>query len=379
MSANSKLSSLLSERRYTSRAVIAFPRVSAFLADILDSVATHDMEVRACDGGHVALSAFGIATIVPGAGSLTLGVGTDEPDHLNRLKHALAGPIGFIARSEALAIDWQGDTTGPALPRDLRVLRVRSVEDISPHFRRIVFSGNDLARYDRPDQIHCRLLFPPEGTVDPQWPLLDDNGRIVWPAMGLLPSRVYTIREIDLATQTISIDFFLHAAAGPATRWAMEARPGSMVGILGPAANGLKAAEWYLLAGDETGLPGIARLLADMPPQARGIALIEIGDNADQQQLKRPDGIELRWLHRGAASAGPSTMLVDEVRAYAWPTGPKSAFFWGGCEHKAFRAIHRYLKDEVGLPRDRRVLYSHWHRGLSEQEIVAVGAEAYLP
>lgn len=67
--------------------------------------------------------------------------------------------------------------------------------------------------------------------------------RLGWPATGLLPSRVCTIREIDLATQTITIDFFLHAAAGPATRWAMEAHPDSMVGILGPAANGLKAAE----------------------------------------------------------------------------------------------------------------------------------------
>lgn len=379
MTFDSKLSCLLAERRYAARAEIDFPRVNAFLADILDSVATHDMEVRAFGEGHVAICPFGIATIVAGAGSLKLGVGTDQLDHLNRLKHALTGPIGFIAASEALAIDWQGDVTGPALPHDLRILHVRSVADVSPHFRRIVFSGEDLARYDRPDQIHCRLLFQPEGTSDLQWPLLDDNGRIVWPATGMLPSRVYTIRAIDPAAQTITIDFFLHEAAGPATRWAMAARPGSMVGILGPAANGLKTAEWYVLAGDETGLPGIARLLADMPPQARGVALIEIGDTADEQQLRRPDGVALRWLHRGATPASRSTLLVDAVRACAWPVDLASSFFWGGCEHKVFRAIHRHLKDELRLPRERRVLYSHWHQGMSEQDIVAVGAEAYLP
>lgn len=72
-----------------------------------------------------------------------------------------------------------------------------------------------------------------------------------------------------------------------------------------------------MLAGDETGLPGIARILAEMPAQARGIALVEIGDKADAQRLKRPDGVELRWLRRGAVSAGRSTLLVDEVRACA--------------------------------------------------------------
>lgn len=379
MTAGSQLSALLAEWRYTASADIVFPRVSAFLTDILDSVATHDMEIRAFDDGHVATCPFGIATLVANPGSLRLSVGTDELDHLNRLKHALAGPIGFIASSESLKIDWEGDAAGPTLPRDLRVLHVRSVTDISPRFRRIVFSGEELARYDRPDQIHCRLLFQPRGTADPRWPFLDDNGRIVWPASGALPSRVYTIRAIDRIAQTITIDFFLHEAMGPATRWAMEAGPGSMVGILGPAANGLKAADWYVLAGDETGLPGIARLLGDMPTQARGIALIEVGDRADEQPLKHPEGVELRWFHRGAMPASMSTLLVDAVRACIWPKELQSRFFWGGCEHKAFRALHRYLKGELRLPRDRRVLYSHWHQGMSEPDIVAAGAEAYLP
>ena len=48
------------------------------------------------------------------------------------------------------------------------------------------------------------------------------------------------------------------------------------------------------------------------------------------------------------------------------------------CEHKAFRAIHRYLRHDLGLPAARQVLYSYWHRTLSEEQIIEIGAPAYL-
>jgi NADPH-dependent ferric siderophore reductase len=379
MSADAKRSSGSAGRRFNATATIAFPRVSAFLPDILDSIATHDMQVVASDGRHIVSSPFGVATVEASEGTLALAVGTDEAEHLNRLKHALAGPIGFIARSENLALHWSGDITGPSLPDDLRELRVVRTHVVTPRVKRIVFAGRDLSRYDRPDQIHCRLLFQPKGISDPQWPKLDDDGRIVWPESGTLSSRVYTIREIDAATGLITIDFFLHECPGPATRWAIDARPGSMVGMLGPAGNGPRPADWYLLAGDETGLPGIARILAGLPERARGVALVEVDRAEDEQLLRRPAGVELRWLHRAGAAPGTSTVLIEGVRACTWPHDLASAFFWGGSELQTFRAIHRHLREEVGLPRDRRVLYSHWHRGMSEEDIIAAGSEAYLP
>jgi len=55
------------------------------------------------------------------------------------------------------------------------------------------------------------------------------------------------------------------------------------------------------------------------------------------------------------------------------------AFFWGGCEHKAFSAIYRNLLKDVQLSRERFVLYSHWHKSLCEEQIIAQGGEAYLP
>lgn len=51
----------------------------------------------------------------------------------------------------------------------------------------------------------------------------------------------------------------------------------------------------------------------------------------------------------------------------------------GSGEHKAFRQLHRQLCQEVRLPAERQTLYSHWNLTFSEEEIIAIGAEAYLP
>jgi hypothetical protein len=40
---------------------------------------------------------------------------------------------------------------------------------------------------------------------------------------------------------------------------------------------------------------------------------------------------------------------------------------------------HGMPRQGVHLPADQQTFYSHWHRSLSEDEIVATDAEAYLP
>jgi NADPH-dependent ferric siderophore reductase len=367
------------ETRYRASAIIPFPKLDRYLPDIVESIATHDMTVTGEGGRYVVTSPFGSASLQAEPQRLILTAEAPDGSGLNRLKHVLAGPIGFIAAKEALQISWSGDETEPSLPDDLRVLHVTRVEDLSPRFRRITFRGKDLDRYDRHDQLHCRLIFQPHGTTNPGWPLLDDSGRVVWPNDAVAPTRVYTIRQIDLAKQEIAIDFALHDSPGPATRWAMDAAPDDVVGILGPAGNGPKDAEFYVLAGDETALPGMARILQSLPASATGYVLIEIGAQEDRQELIVPPGMTIEWLYRDGKSAGTTELLEDAVRKVSWPRNLQTALFWGGCEHKAFSSIYRHLRKEIGLERDRLVFYSHWHRLLSEEEIIMRGAEAYLP
>lgn len=364
---------------YRATAIVPFPRVKNYIGPLIDSIATHDMTVHEVNGVHHIVSPFGSASFQEVEGGFKLTAESSEQGGLNRLKHALVGPISFIAAREAPVISWNGDHADPALPDDLRVLHVATIDDIAPRFRRIVFQGENLERYDRDDQLHCRLIFQQRGVARFLWPMLDHRGHIVWPDDTVIPTRVYTIRRIDRSRQQITVDFAIHPNAGPATQWALNARIGDVVGILGPAANGPKDADFYVLAGDETALPAIARILENLTPAALGVAFIEVDGKSDELPLPCPAGMTISWLYRDGSGAGTTTLLENAIRSLRWPDDLGRSFFWGGCEHKAFSAIYRYLRRQVMLPKDRMVFYSHWYRTLSEDEIVARGADAYLP
>lgn len=354
---------------------VSFPRIAAFLEAILDSLAAHDMTVAAEDGAHVARSPFGEARLEPGEGTLTIHVRAATGPELNRVRHAITGLIGFVAKTEQLDIRWEGDVAGATLPPDLRILTVCEIQALTPRMRRVVFDGVDLGRFATGEQIHTRLLFQPEDAVFPEWPLLDDAGLIQWPGgTQRLGSRVYTLRHVDAAAGRLWIDFFDHGGEGPGARWLRRARPGDVVGALGPAAHGPKLARRMILAGDETGLPGIARILEDAPPETRGLVLISVADSAEPQLLQTPPGIEVRWLLRNELpDAQP---LAAAMRMLDWGLDREDLSVWIGCEFHEFRAIRHFLRDEVKLPAAQVVAFSHWRRGMSEEDIIAIGGDA---
>lgn len=358
-------------------AAIPFPNLDAYYEGILASLAAHSLVLHPESGGYRVTSSFGgVGHVLPGKGELLLKAEAADPAAFNRIKHAMTSLIDFVARDEALEITWIGDETGAALPPDLHILTVGEVSDITPQMRRVIFTAAGLEPFDVPDQLHCRLLFPQKGTVEPEWPRLGDNGRIVWPDAGVLATRIYTIRQIDPAAGRLVVDFYMHEGDGPGTAWARTAMPGDIVGILGPAAHGPKPADWYLLIGDETGLPGIARILEDLPDTATGHALIEVSDRVEEQDLAAPSGIEIRWLHRNGAAPGTARLLPDAVRAIDIPENFDKIFIWIGAEYAIFRDLRGYLRKDLGIPAARMVTYSHWRRGMSEDDIAEAGATA---
>jgi NADPH-dependent ferric siderophore reductase len=352
---------------------ISFPNLSQYLDTLIHSFSAHNMTLRPDGDGHAITSSFGLARMVPRPGVLDVSVEARDPADFNRLKHELTALIQFVARQEALDIAWTGDRQGARPSPDLRVLTVRQVEDVTPRLRRITFSGEDLDRYAVPDQIHCRLLFQDKDVVVPEWPHLDDDGRILWPESGRLLSRIFTVRRVDPRVGTLTIDFVLHGGGGPGAAWARTATPGDIVGILGPAAHGPRPARAYLLAGDETGLPGIARILEDLPATARGLALVEVADAGEEQELIKPDGVVLRWLHRAGRPKDARSPLIDALRSWCPPEDRDGLFCWVGAEYATFRALRAHLRDTLGLPASQVVAFSHWRRGMSEDDIAEAG------
>lgn len=312
---------------------------------------------------------FGVGTLQVQSDALTLRAEAKDINELYFLRLVLAGHIKEFAGLAEPEIIWSGAGSDLVTPPNFRLARVIAVRDVTPHMRRVTFSGGDLARYAGDDNIHVGLVIPPEGH-DPVWPTVGKDGLIAWHAGPGRPAmRRYTIRRYDAAAGTLDIDFVVHEEAGPGSAFALRAKTGDIVGLLGPGGGGMPSrADWYLFAGDETALPAIARILENLPPQARGIALIEIVDAAEEQSIDVGSGIEIRWLHRNGAEAGATTLLADAVREVAFPNEGISVFVWVACELDGFKAIRAHLRKERLLKKSEHFAISYWRKGKTDDD-----------
>jgi NADPH-dependent ferric siderophore reductase len=300
-------------------------------------------------------------------GGLVLEAQAEDVASLVLIRASLASHLIEFVRDEAPEILWTGDGTDIAVPPNFREMQVRAVRPLGLGMRRITLAGENLGRYDAFD-LHIKILVPPVGIETPQWPVLGPSGLTVWPEGEARPSmRTYTIRRIDVARGEIDVDFVVHEDAGPGSDFALRARPGDVVGMFGPGGRNVGPAAWYLLAGDETALPAIGRILEGLPASTQGVALIEVADAAHEMDLVRPPGMELRWLHRQGRAPGTTTLLPDAVRAVTIP-GDRPVFAWAGVEFEAFRAIRSHWRKDCGLDKSHHLAVAYWRRGKAEGE-----------
>jgi NADPH-dependent ferric siderophore reductase len=68
--------------------------------------------------------------------------------------------------------------------------------------------------------------------------------------------RTMTVRQVDVAAREITVDIVVHGEHGVAGPWAAAAQPGQPIYLMGPggAYTPDPAADWHLLAGDESAL-----------------------------------------------------------------------------------------------------------------------------
>lgn len=253
---------------------------------------------------------------------------------------------------------------GTAAVRRLRVIRAFA---LTPHMRRIVFGGEDVAGfafYRRSFGPYVKLHFVGEAGAppDPRW--TGDPAASLALAKGQRPpGRTYTVRDFDAAAGELTIDFVLHGDDGLASRWAGRASPGDVVvleerGFLEPF-----GFDWHVLAGDHTALPAIAQILENLPATSRGRVFVSLADPADRQVLARPPGMRLEWLDEGEESGCP--YLVEAVRRCPVPDGAR-LFLWAGCEAGAARALRAHARHGLRLAADQHFILNYWRRGLPE-------------
>ncbi|WP_059007611.1 siderophore-interacting protein [Streptomyces specialis] len=252
--------------------------------------------------------------------------------------------------------------------------RVLRTERLTPHMIRVVLGGDGPRWFAaRPDtDQYVKLLFPVEGAAYPESfdmaAVRRDLPRDQWPR-----TRTYTVRSWDPAAAELSIDFVVHGDQGLAGPWAAAARPGDELLFLGPGGGYAPdpAADWHLLAGDESALPAIAAALAAMPPTAVVLAFVEGAGPVEEQKLAAPAGADIRWSHRGSGRHGDA--LVAAVTGAAFPPGTPQGFVHG--EAHLVKELRRHLRHDRLVPRERLSISGYWRRGSDEDGWQAGKAE----
>ena len=325
-------------------------------------------------------------------------------------------------------------TTTPTLDAD-RILptilvaqaQARSVDRLSPSFVRVELGAPefvDLAR-DEGFDTRLKLIFPGPTGVLPALPEDPEQWYAGWLAMPDAerpPMRTYTIREITGAGPHtgLVVDFVVHEGGdlGPACRWALSAAPGDESQVIAPYGPGIAAgnpyqgtefqpgdASYVLLVGDETALPAIARIVADLPRDARGAAYLEVPTAEDELPLTPPEGLAVRWISRAdrphgealqravrrhvalppldASPAPSASEPACSMDVEIWETPTFSAYgesleeatvphtdhqgmyAWVAGESSIVKVVRRALVGELGLDRRQVAFMGYWRQGVA--------------
>jgi NADPH-dependent ferric siderophore reductase len=258
----------------------------------------------------------------------------------------------------------------------MRLLQVRRVEHVTPRLLRVTLAGDHLegftsAAFDD----HVKVFFPAPGQDRPELPQLGPNG----PAGPGGPDatdtpptarRDYTPRRYDPASRELDIEFALHGH-GPAAEWAAQARAGQYLGVGGPRGSMVMEGDFdgYLMVGDETALPAIARRLEELPPGTRVCVVAEVADAQEEQTFRTLADLTVRWVHRGASddamtsnpAASSGDAVVAALRDLRLPDG--DIYAWVAAESSVAKAVRAYLVGERGLNKAWVKAAGYWRRG----------------
>lgn len=249
-------------------------------------------------------------------------------------------------------------------PRRAVRTEVVAVTRPTPDLVRVTLTGPGVAGFPvlGGDQ-YARLLLARPGQREPQLPV----GALWYPELLAMADSVrpvlrnYTLRAVRPDRAEVDVDLVLHPGAGPATTWAAAARVGDVVGLV---EQGLlhapdPTADVVLLVADETGLPAVAGLLAQLPAAARVVAVVEVGSVADEQPLTGPGRLDLTWLHRG--DRPPGVLALAHLPTVDLPPGRCSAWLAG--EAAMATGLRRHLVHDRRLARTDVAFAGYYRQG----------------
>jgi NADPH-dependent ferric siderophore reductase len=253
----------------------------------------------------------------------------------------------------------QGTTQGipqattPALPVIERVrhelkrrtLTVRTVEYVTPQMLRITLTSDDLGDFASASADDHIKIFPPNGDREPE-------------------GRDYTPRYFNTDDRTLVLDFAIHEA-GPATAWAIEAKPGTTLPIGGPRGSAVvSGVNSWLLIGDETALPAIGRRIEEAGEDDSFIVIAAVAGPEEEQRFETKARVDIRWVHRPLSKAADAAPLVEALSAVE--TIPAGTFAWIAAEASVARAVRADLTENRGHPLPWLKAAGYWTKGKAD-------------
>ncbi len=213
----------------------------------------------------------------------------------------------------------------------LLFLRVVSSTRLTPRMLRLRLAGRGLDAYEDNRELHVRLYVPKLGRYEAVQQVLREREGPLPASLGAdIVTRYYTLRRVNARAGWVDIDFVLHQPAGPGCTFAQQAKPGDICAISGACGRGARPAQRYLIAGDETALPAIARICESLPAESLGQVFVEVASAEDRIDIARPAGMSLHWRYRDGLPAPVSPWLEAVVREQVarLPAAAPSHFIW---------------------------------------------------
>ncbi|NEP55639.1 MAG: siderophore-interacting protein [Symploca sp. SIO2G7] len=240
-----------------------------------------------------------------------------------------------------------------------RTIVVKRSEKVTPNMQRVTFTGDDLADFpENYESGYVKLLFSDNGQA------ISDKSQAEEKRL----MRTYTIRSFSREKNELAIEFSLHGdKSGPASTWAASTKPGNKILMGGPGPTKLvkNESDWFLLAGDMSGMPALCCNLEQLPEKAQGYAVIEVVSESDKQTLKVPDGIAIKWIINNHPGEN-SNALLNGIKSLPWKDG--NPYVWVACEFNSMRKIRDYLKNSRSIEKDNIYISSYWKFNRTEEQ-----------
>ncbi|MEM7069295.1 MAG: siderophore-interacting protein [Pseudomonadota bacterium] len=250
-----------------------------------------------------------------------------------------------------------------------RLLIVKQVRYLTPNMIRVTFAGASLKGISLECAgANCKIMIPEQDQDRDEFiSQMHDGPRPI--------TRTYTVRSIKADPLELDIDFVAHGENGPASKWAMNAKPGDFCGFAGPGPAKVTDfyADWYLVAADMAALPVALATLEAMPENASGVAIFEVLSEEDKQEITVPNGIKVHWMVSPDPYT-PSVKQIEFVEKMEWPQGIVQTCIAG--ESSVVRTLRDHVNNQRSIERKHTYISGYWKIGLIEDEHQAYKREA---